>query len=163
MKKLLLILLLAAVSYYVYSNKLYEKIPLPGGVTKVGQGLMESGKQALDQGRRVIAEKGAEALKSGAAALDKEADPCRLRMVSLAAHLDGRLSEAGNRKSFTSKFLFGGLEETAQICPEDEQKYKIRLFKAASGYGYSITCQKREHELKSDDFRSGAWQAWVKG
>jgi len=164
MKKLLIILLLVAVGYLVYSQDLLKKIPLPGKMTEVSQNLMESGKQAFDQGRRVIAEKGAEALKSGANALNegKEADPCRLRMVSLAAHLDGRLKEGGKRKSFTSKFLFGGLSDAELTCPDDGQKYKIRLFRSNSGYDFSINCPKHEHELKSADFRSGAWQAWVK-
>ena len=164
MKKLLIILLLAVVAYLVYSQNLLQKLPLPGRMAEVGQNIMDSGKQALDQGRKVISEKGAEALKSGAAALsdiDKEADPCRARMVSLAAHLDSRLKQAGDRKSFTAKFLFGNLADEARTCPEDGQQYKIRFFKSGSGYGFSISCPKRGHELKSDDFRSGAWQAWV--
>jgi len=164
MKKLLIILLLAAVVYVVYSKNLLQKLPLPGRMAEVSQNLMETGKQALDQGRKAISEKGAGALKSGAAALsdiDKGADPCRARMVSLAAHLDGRLKQAGDRKSFTGKFLFGSLSDDARTCPEDGQKYKIRFFKSGSGYGFSIACPKRGHGLKSDDFRSGAWQAWV--
>ena len=165
MKKFLIVVLLAAVSYLVYSQKLYEKIPLPGKLSEVGQELMETGKQTLDKGRRVITRKGAQALKSGVDALtdiDRDADPCRQRMVSLAAHLDNRLKNAGDRKSFTGKFLFGNLSQAELSCPEDGEKYKIRLFRSSSGYDFSITCTKRGHELKGSDLRSGAWQAWVK-
>lgn len=161
-KRLLIVFLIAAAVYYIYFKQAYRKLPFGDRVSKVGQELVQSGKQALDDGRKTIAERGADALKSGLGVGEKEADPCRLRMVSLAAQLDSRLKSAGDRKSFTSKYLFGNLDPSELTCPVDDEKYKIRLFRTGSGYDFTIGCPKHGHELKGADFRSGAWQAWVR-
>jgi len=165
-KTVFLAILVLAGGYYLYSHRSQVISLLPTKVTGIGKDVIQTGKKVVGENQKILGRKGSEALKSGLQLFkgvqSKSISPCRQRMVIIAAQLDKKLSQAGNRRSFTRSYLFGDLPDSILVCPKTGAQYQVRLFKSAAGYGFSIYCPGCENELKDSDFRSGAWQSWVK-